>query len=193
MISSTVDLRELIIKTEENLRDLVYSVLTREYGMKWELDPQLGWSNDKRKTLERRLEGRRKEFPTKKNPFRLIDYCYILDLKQLITKNDKHFKVIFSDLKKYFLFFDELGKHRDPIMHGTNVLEEHEKDLCRGICGEFNAVIGRWRNGYARKIFSYSCDMSFDVLEMGDKKHEQTQAFKIAQDHIDKIKTLSKR
>jgi len=192
--SNSIDLRELIIKTEENLRDLVHAVLTREYGALWELDPNLGWSNDQRKGLQKRLDDRKKEFPTKQNSNRLIDYCYIMNLKNLITKpgNEKLFKPIFQDWNKHLTFFNELGKHRDPIMHGTNFLSESEINLCMGICGEFDKVVEHWKKGFSRKILSYSCDMSFEVLESGNEEREKKQSLKLAQECIERIKSLSK-
>jgi hypothetical protein len=188
-----VDLREIIIKTEENLRDLVYSVLMREYGTKWETDPNLGWSNDQRKGLQKRLEDRKNEFPTKQNPNRLIDYCYILNLKLLITKpnNEKLFKSIFQEWQKHLTFFDELGKHRDPIMHGTNVLTETEKNLCIGICGEFDKVIEHWKRGFSRKIISISVDLMFDELEGSEPEKAKMNALKNGNTYLEKVKSLA--
>jgi len=186
------DLREMIIRTEEKLRNLVYSVLTREHGTKWETDPNLGWSNEKRKGLEKRLEDRKKEFPTKQNPNRLIDYCYILDLKSLITKpnNERLFKPVFQNWQKHLTFFDELGKHRDPIMHGTSVISESEKSLCVGICGEFDKVVEHLKRGFSRKTLSVSCDFMFDELEGNDPKKAKTIALTTANQYLEKIKAL---
>lgn len=190
----SADLRDTIIKTEEKLRDLVYSVLTREYGTKWEIDTNLGWSNKQRTSLEKRREDRKKEFPTKQNPNRLIDYCYILDLKSLITKpdNEKLFRPMFQEWQKHLTFFDELGKHRDPIMHGTDVLTETEKNLCVGICGEFDKVVEHWKKGFSRKIMKYACNINFDVEEQGDDVESQKKtAQQLADDCIEKIRRLS--
>ena len=115
------NLRELIIKTEEDLRDLVSSVLSREYGSSWGNDPAKGWSKNKKQELEHRLKLRQEEFRTKSISTRLIDYCYILDLKELIKKNERIFKIIFHDWNRMMTFFDELGKFRNPPMHSTTV------------------------------------------------------------------------
>ncbi len=185
------DLRELVLKTEEELRDLVSSVLTREYGTKWETDSNIGWSNATRKELENRMAERKKEFQGKAVSNRLIDYCYIHNLKSLICKNEIVFKSIIQDWNKTMHYFDELGKYRDPIMHNTNPLSQFEISLCEGICGEFIKIIEHWKKGFSRKILSYAGNLNFDVLENGNESEEQKQALDLANKWIDNIKALS--
>src|SRR6185312_6639306 len=186
-----VDVRKLIIETEEKLRDLVYSVMTREHGLAWEDDTEKSWKKDKQVQLKNRKEERRKEFPTKSIPTRLIDYSYILDLKTVIIKNNEIFKPIFQPWDELMMFFDILGKYRDPQMHSTTILQEHEKKLCEGICGRFDAIIDHWKKGYLRKTRSYSCDFLFDVLESDNPNMANKKALEQANTWLDTIKKQS--
>jgi len=185
------DVRETIIDTEEKLRDMVHSVMMREHGPSWEDDSTIGWSKSKKEELQHRMAKRKEEFPTKQLSDRLIDYGYVLDLKNIITKNEKIFKPIFLDWKESMFFFDTLGKYRNPPMHSTTALQNHEKSLCVGICGKFNEITDHWKKGYLRKTKSYSCDYMFDVLEGNDPDAANKKALADANSWLDKIKQNS--
>jgi len=190
-LSQDSDVRSLIIKTEEDLRNLISSVLTREYGHDWENDSMKGWSKKSKEQIEYTLKHRKEDFPFKTISNRLIDYCYILDLKDLIEKNDKLFKPIFNDWSRFMTYFDDLGKYRNPQMHSTTATLPHEESLCIGICGEFKQIVEHWKKGFSRKILSYSGNLNFDVLEKGNELEEQKQVIQLANNWIDKIKSLS--
>ncbi len=185
------DIRETIICTEEKLRDLVYSVMVREYGVEWELDTQKSWKGEKITQLKNRRKDRQKEFPTKPVPNRLIDFSYIMDLKTVITKNDKIFKPIFQPWDELMGLFDTLGKYRDPQMHSTTALQVYEKKLCEGICGRFNEIVEHWLKGYLRKTQTFSCDYLFDVLEGNDADAANKKALTEANSWLDNIKQQS--
>lgn len=185
------DIRETIICTEEKLRDLIYSVMVREYGVEWELDTQKSWKGEKITQLKNRMKDRQKEFPTKQVSNRLIDFSYIMDLKTVITKNEKIFKPIFQPWNELMGLFDILGKYRDPQMHSTTALKDYEKKLCEGICGRFNEIVEHWLKGYLRKTQLYSCDYIFDVLEGNDPEAAKKKALDDANLWLDKIKQQS--
>lgn len=190
--SEVIDIREIIIGTEEKLRDLISSVMIRDHGPSWEDDSNIGWSKSKREELEHRMQKRKEEFPTKSHSNRLIDYCYILDLKNIITKNEKSFKPIFTNWTESMTLFDTLGKYRNPPMHSTSALQDYEQSLCIGICGKFNEVIEHWKKGYTRKILSYSCDIRFDVLEKQENdENAKSDVTSSANQFLDKIKSSS--
>jgi len=185
------DTRKIIISTEEKLRDLVHSVMTREYGTNWEEDPTKSWKKEKQTQLKNRMEDTKKEFPTKQLPNRLIDYSYIMDLKTVISKNEKIFKPIFQPWNELMGLFDILGKYRNPEMHSTTLLQDHERKLCEGICGRFNEIVEHWKKGYLRKTQSYSCDYLFDVLESNDADAANKKALAEANSWLDNIKQQS--
>jgi len=185
------DTRKIIIITEEKLRDLVHAVMTREYGIDWEEDPTKSWKKEKQVQLKNNMNNRKKEFPTKQVPSRLIDYSYIMDIKTIITKNDSIFKSIFQPWDELMGLFNILGKYRNPEMHSTTILQDHERKLCEGICGKFNEIIEHWKKGYLRKTQSYSCDYLFDVLEDNDADAASRKALTDANSWLDGIKQQS--
>jgi len=177
-------------KLSSDIRETI-SVMVREYGVEWELDTQKSWKGEKITQLKNRMKDRQKEFPTKQVSNRLIDFSYIMDLKTVITKNEKIFKPIFQPWDELMGLFDILGKYRDPQMHSTTALKDYEKKLCEGICGRFNEIVEHWLKGYLRKTLTYSCDFIFDVLEGDDADTAKKNALEQANSWLENIKQQS--
>ena len=55
------DTRNMITKTEDGLRGIIDSILTRKHGVNWENDSQIGWSKRKKQELESRLKNKQIE------------------------------------------------------------------------------------------------------------------------------------
>ena len=153
----------MITKTEDGLRDLIDSVLTRTYGTKWENDPQIGWSNDKK----RDLEGRRKD-----RQLKFLYYGYVYHLNYLIEKNDLVFKLELDNIRKVTTYLEILGENRNLLMHSDDV-DEYQKYLCLGICGYLQQIIKKWKLGYKRKAKRWEADIRLPYSESVVRKPQK--------------------
>lgn len=177
------DVREIIVKTEDDLRDLIDSILTRKHGTGWEDISQIGWSNTKKADLEGVKKSRMEKFPDKTHSNRLLDYSYIHHLIYLIAKNKELFKPVFSNIDRTLQLMDILAENRNLLMHSEIDVEEHQKYLCLGICGLLNQNYEKWKKGYRSKAEKWSCDMR--VYQQ--KSTLQVNAEKLMDDDIQKI------
>jgi hypothetical protein len=181
------DTKECIIETEQQLRDLISTVLTAKYGLKWDMTPN-GWSDRTRRDLEQRLQDEQKRFPHQQLSDRLLDYCDILHLKNMIEKNWQHFNNIFASKNNTIVMFDMLNRLRNPLMHGRPGIPLHQKYLCLGICGEFLQAIENWRQGYIYTVKTYECNLKFSVyIENDDEETAQSLAKEMAQSWLESV------
>lgn len=184
---SVDNVKECIIETERQLRDLISTVLTAKYGPGWE-STQYGWSDRKREELERRRYDEQRKFPHQRLSDRLIDYSDILHLKSLIEKNWQHFSRVFGSKENTMVMFDILQKLRNPVMHGRTGILLHQLYLCLGICGELLLAVEKWRRGYMHTVYAYACDLRFPVyVEGGNEEAAQNQAKKLARCWLEKV------
>ena len=172
--------KECIIETEQNLRDLISTVLTAKYGSEWD-STSYGFSESERAELEHRRHDEQKKFTHQPFSDRLLDYSDILHLKSLIEKNWQHFSRVFLSKDNTMAIFDMLQKLRNPVMHGRPGLLLHQYHLCLGICGELLLAVENWRQGYTHAVKSYTCDLRFSVYPEGvDEEAAQAQAKDLA-------------
>lgn len=177
------DVREIIVKTEDELRDLIDSILTRKHGTGWEDISQIGWSNTKRADLEGVKKSRMEKFPDKTHSNRLLDYGYIHHFIYLIAKNKDLFKPIFSNIDRTLQLMGILAENRNILMHSKIDVEEHQKYLCLGICGLLNQNYEKWKKGYRSKAKKWSCD----IRASQQKSTLQVDAEKLIDESIQKI------
>jgi hypothetical protein len=183
--------KDCLLETEASLRDLIDSVLGRKYGSRWEDDPNIGWNRKKKEELENRREKRKIDFPHQSLSNRLLDYTYLHDLKELISKNKVTFKVIFSLWEETMAMFDILGKFRNNLLHHENGILRHQHYLCLGICGQFLLAINNWKKGYAHTVESFCCDFRFEHLEERDAEAAKAQSLHDAEIWIKAIRSKS--
>lgn len=84
---SEKDVDRCILKTEEEVRDLIYQVMNQRYGLDWERNVS-GFSLSEIAALEKRKEDEKNRFPDQPLSDRLLDYGYITDLKKIICDNN---------------------------------------------------------------------------------------------------------
>ena len=144
------EIREEIVKLEDNLRRMIDIVMNRNHGVEWEDDPTIGWSKTKKADLEGVKKSRKGRMPDQVHSARLLDYGYVYHLKYIIEKNDKLFKPIFSNFNRTLELLEILAENRNPIMH-TNDIEGYKKQLCFGIIGTINQQYEHWNKGYRNK------------------------------------------
>jgi len=186
--------KDCIVVTEEQLHRIIDQVLLRKYGLRWEDDPNItGWSKDKKTGLETRRNEKKTIFPHETHSTRLLDYSYILDLKSIVSKNQKHFKSIFCPWNDMMAMFDILGKLRNKVMHPGNQIMKHQHYLCLGVCGEFLLAIEYWNKGYSRTVQFCSCDFRFDELEGTDPAGAKARSLQNAEEWLVSIKDKSTR
>ena len=152
--------KECINKTEEQLRDLISTVLSSKYGLDWDSSCSI-WDNQTRQGFEKRRDDEKKLFSNQQISNRLIDYCDIKDLKDIIQNEWSLFNNIFQAQQKTMILFDMLQTLRNPQMHSRPSLLPHQLYLCLGICGEFMLAIENWRQGYKHSVKGYSALLRF--------------------------------
>jgi hypothetical protein len=183
--------KDCILEIEGRLRDIIDSVLRRQYGLAWEDNPNIALNKSKKIELENRRKEKKTEFPYQSLSTRLLDYSYIHDLKNIVSKNENLFRSIFSPWEETMTMFDILGKFRNNVMHHENEVMRHQHYLCLGICGEFLLAIENWKKGYSRKIESYFCDFRFEELEGTDAEGAKVRSFQNAEKWLKSLKDKS--
>ncbi len=184
------NVEKCIRETEVQLRDLITSILTRDYGTRWEDIPTIGFPKKKRETLEKRREDRKKEFPNQIIPMRLVDYTYILDLRDLITKNESLFRPLFPRWDENQALFGILGNIRDYLGH-IDEIPTNQKYLALGICGEFLQAIETWKKGYSRRIKLISCNLEWGESNNSNDVEAQKRVLALAQKWLDGITAIA--
>jgi len=183
------DVEKCILDTEDKLRNLVSSIMTQEYGNEWESNPNIGFSNSKKKTLEWRKKQQETNNPNINLPKDLISYCYPLDLREVVHKNKSLFEEIFILWEQSMALIEILNNLRNLVMHTRNVISNSQKYLVLGVCGEFLNTIYSWEHGLKRKILEYSCDLMFEERE-DDSNAAETKSIELAKNWESKIQTL---
>lgn len=166
--------KDCINETERQLRDLISSVMTSKHGPGWE-GSSAGWDSQTRQALEERRNEEQARFPHQPISDRLLDFCDIKDLKELVLRNWSQFAPLLGSKDRTRILFDELGKLRNPEMHSRPGILPHQRYLCLGICGEFLLAIHNWRQGHAHQIQEYEADLRFPVYA-GDRDEAEAQA-----------------
>ncbi len=157
---TTDTVKDCINDTEKNLRRLIVDILSDKYGKNW-YKGEFGWSQEKVISFEERRRENQKKNSTKTISEDLIDYTYLLNLKEIIIKNWLLFNPVFKSKSQFEVFIDVLNDIRNAEMHSRCDVHEHERHLCLGVCGEILSAINRWKDGYRIGISKYIFQFSF--------------------------------
>ena len=161
----TVDnLKDCILDTERNLRDILSTLLTDRHGPLWESSTK-GWSVVERSALINRRQDEQHKLPNQHLSNRLLDYAHILDLKKLIERNWDIFDRVFQSKISTLEMLEKLSALRNPSMHGRSALLSHQQLLALGICGELLLAVEKWRSGYKHRVQNYGCLLKFSAYE----------------------------
>ena len=173
--------KDCINHTEQQLRDLVSTILSRKYGPDWEYSSPV-WNDETRKTLEGRIRDDQGYRPYQVVSQRLLDYSDIKDLRNIIEKYWDLFSGVFLSKEQVMYRFEDLQALRNPEMHGRPDILPHQKHLCLGVCGEILAAIDHWSYGYEHAIKEYAISLKFPVyVENGDEIKAGAEAKLLAQ------------
>lgn len=128
---------------ENILRTLIILVLNTEYDSDYSdhfgvTSGRLEKWAEKRDEYNRKMKGISVEQ-------RIIYFADFYDLKNIVTSNWILFKKIFSDKKRFELFFDEIEKYRNELAHGRELLE-YQRNLISGLVGELKTRLIQYRN-----------------------------------------------
>lgn len=167
------NLRECIQDTEQNLRDLLSTLMAEKYGSEWQ-GSSAGWPERERLALVNRLADEQRKLPHQQLSTRLLDYSNLLDLKALLERHWDVFGSVFVSKDQTLVMLDKLNTLRNPEIHGRPGLEIHQRHLILGICGELLLAVHAWRGGYKHRIKSYGCSFKFSVYEE-DSNNEDPQ------------------
>lgn len=132
-----MDITEALKITENDLRDLLFSQLQKQFGEAW-ID-RCGVTN------ERILKWKEKQFENHKrlkiaDP-RILYYADFYDLKTIVIKNwDKCFKEVFDNQKEFDVLLSILEEYRNPDAHRRELLP-YQKNLAIGISGKIRTQI----------------------------------------------------
>ena len=181
------DARNMVTKTEDELRNMIDSILTRKHGPNWENNHNIGWSNTQKKSLEKRRKDKQAEFPEQNHSTRLLDYGYVSHLKKLIEKNKTTLELELEDVEKATTYLEILDRNRNPIMHSDNV-DEYRKHLCLGTCGYLQQVVKRWKLGYRRKAKRWEADIRLSQPESMGEDAARREAQRLADELAQKLK-----
>jgi len=184
------DVEKCILETESELRKLVISILDREYGKEWEINPIIGFTKSKKDTLEWRKKQQKEKNPHANLTERLVDYSYPLDLRDIFQKNKQLFEPIFVLWEQHMAMLEILNNLRNLVFHTRDVILDSQKHLTLGVCGEFLHAIKKWQSELARKILEYSCDLMFEEKEGKDVEQAKTKAIDLAKTWQSKIDSL---
>jgi hypothetical protein len=177
---TTNQAKDCVTETENQLRDLIATVLSGTYGLDWESSDSV-WDEETRSGLKTVRSNEKGRFPNQNLSDRLIDYSEILHLKGLIEKNWTLFEPIFGSKSRTMALFDMLHPLRNALMHGRSILL-HQKHLCLGICGEFLLAVENWRKGYTHQVKEYTVLFRFSVyLEEEGEAETQLRARHLAE------------
>jgi hypothetical protein len=188
------DVRECLIHTEKELRNIIDLVLGEKFGLGWETNLSVGFDLKQQQDLQNRQNTEAKRIHSHSKAERLIDYTYIQDLEGLIKK---HWNQVFCNIFPWSLhnveyMFDILLNYRDVLMHGRDEnIPSYKKYLCLGVCGEILNAISYWCLGFRRRgdISSYKCNMFFGLSK--DDPDCESKARELTEQWIDTIMKLS--
>jgi hypothetical protein len=156
------DEQKCITDTEKELRFLINSIMSDNFGASWLPNPSALKADVYRKLIEtQQLEAKtlRNNAVMAASPF---EYCYIRDLKDIIDKHwEKGFHEIFPSKRRTLEMLQILSEFRNPQMHGRRILFLYQQHLCLGIAGEMLWIVEQWRMGFKHKVKSYQCVFRF--------------------------------
>lgn len=184
---STSQVKDCINGTEQQLRDLITTILSRKFGPDWEYSSPV-WDSEIRKELEERRRQDQGGRPYQVVSRRLLDYTDLVDLQKIIEKYWDLFANVFQSKERIMHRFNDLIPLRNPEMHGRPDILLSQKYLCLGICGEIMAAIEHWHYGYEHLIKEYAVQLKFPIyIGTKDESIAQEDAKALAQQWLDKV------
>jgi hypothetical protein len=184
---STSQVKNCINDTEQQLRDLITTSLSRKFGSDWEYSSPV-WNDEIRKELEERRQQDQGGRPYQVVTQRLLDYTDLVDLRNIIETYWDLFANVFQSKERVLHRFSDLIPLRNPEMHGRPDILLYQKYLCLGICGEIMAAIEHWHYGYEHLIKDYAIQLRFPIyIGTKDEGIAQEEAKALAQQWLDKV------
>jgi hypothetical protein len=179
--------KDCINDTEQQLRDLITTTLSRKYGPDWEYSSPV-WNDEIREELEERRRQDQGGRPYQIVSQRLLDYTDLIDLQNIIERHWDLFANVFRSKDRIMHRLDDLRPLRNPEMHGRPDILPHQKHLCLGLCGDILLAIEHWHHGYEHLIKDYAVQLKFPIY-MGTKDENvvQEEAKTLAQQWLDKV------
>jgi hypothetical protein len=179
--------KDCINHTEQQLRDLISTVLSRSYGPSWEYSSSV-WNDEIRGQLEERRRADQGNRPYQVVSQRLLDYSDIVDLRNIIERHWNLFGGVFQSKQRIMHRFDDLQTLRNPEMHGRPDILPYQKHLCLGVCGEIMAAIDYWSYGYEHAIKEYTLGIRIPVyVKNGDEIVAQEEVVALAQQWLENV------
>lgn len=185
---------DCIKETEVCLREIVNNRMSSKYGPGWISKSELGldsiWENAKKTK-----EDDSNKFGDQKISHNLLDYTYIVHLKELIiNKFWDQFENIFPPKKVTEHYLDTINAYRNPTAHVRESLMEHQRYLCLGICGELMYHIHRYNLGFRHIVHGFYCQFGFSVYpNTTDTNDMEREATKRGNEWIDLVQSLSNK
>jgi len=179
--------KDCINDTEQQLRDLISTILSRKYGPGWEYSSPI-WDKTTCESLEQRRQKDQACHPYQIVSQRLLDYSDIIDLLNIIEKCWDLFGNVFQSEKKVKYWIASLPYMRNDEMHGRPDISPHQKHLCLGICGEILTAIDHWSHGYEHAIKGYLLGLRIPVyVKNGNEIVAQKEVDSLAQQWVEKV------
>ncbi len=179
--------KDCINHTEQQLRELISTILSRKYGPDWEHSSSV-WDETTRKSLEIRRQEDQGHHPYQIVSQKLLDYSDILDLRTMIEKHWDLFSGVFQSKERIMRRFDDLQSLRNPEMHGRPDILPFQKHLCLGVCGEILAAIDYWSSGYEHTVREYTLGLRIPAyMKNGDEIAAQEEASALAHQWLEKV------
>ena len=160
-MSETLDVGLQLSKVENQLRNLVASLLEEKFGAEW--IQQTGVTAERLSKWQAKKETENKRLTTGNLETRLIYFSDFYDLRTIIVQ--RHWDVFAQALgekKQVEVLLSFLEDFRNPDAHQRGLLP-YQQNLAVGRCGEIRARIARFRS---REATSQDCfpriDAAFD-------------------------------
>lgn len=132
-----MDIGQSLKNTENDLRDLIFSLLYNRFGKDW--ISNCGVASDRiEKWQQKQIEDQKRLTIA---DTRILYYSDFYDLKTIVKKNwDQSFKDVFENLKEFETLFSILEEYRNPEAHRRELLP-YQKNLAIGISGKIRSQI----------------------------------------------------
>src|SRR5687767_10912016 len=93
------NVKDCILATEKDLREIIGAIMTEKYGATWTSKPS-GFKENEMIEIERRMKDEEKRFSNQKLSDHYLDYCYMHDLKNILERNWQLFGQVFPSKER---------------------------------------------------------------------------------------------
>ena len=174
-------LKDCISETEKQLRQIICDIFFEKYGTDWQSKASLGFDLEEVREIKSRMNTEKEVF---------LDYCNILQLKEIIDENWSEFAKVFSSKDTTMQYLTTFNLFRNPEMHSRNIAK-HETYLCLGICGQLMEDID-WYEGYKHEVKEYLCELVFAAFPGATTENNmQMQANTLGERWLTRLKGIS--